>query len=168
MRARELDWKLRQLAEKMEDVPIAGTTRIDWNCLTERERMLFDRVCEIRDKYAPSPPPDDVLAENFELFVKGIQLFMRRAVDLFVSVMSSSLGGEVEEWYFKLHFYNFMADLTDCLVNVQKWSEEDRARFLKDMHESGMIDRVFRLPRGFSVEDKQKTAKPRRVKSDGA
>jgi hypothetical protein len=159
VKARELDWKLKALAEKMEDVPIAGTTRIDWDCLTERERMLFDRFCEIRDKYAPSLPPDDVLAENFELFVKGIQLFMRRAIDLFVSVMSSSLGGEVEEWYFKLHFYNFMKDLTDCIENVKKWSDGDRAEFLRDMHESGMIGKVFRLPRGLSEEDKGKVAR---------
>jgi hypothetical protein len=132
VKARELGWKLRRLEEKMsDDVSISGTTRIDWDCLTEKERVLLDKVCEIRDRYAPSLPPDDVLAENFELFAKGIQLFARRATDLFVSVLSKSFCGDgVEEWFFKLHFYNFMMDLFDCIENVKKWSKIGLGEFL--------------------------------------
>lgn len=155
----DVDWKLKRLEDKMgEDVSISGTTRIDWDCLTERERTLLDKVCEIRDKYAPGHPPDGVLKKNFELFAKGIQLLMRRAVDLFVTVMSESLDDEIEAWYFKLHFYNFMEDLIDCLKNVRKWSEKDRAEFLRDMKGSDMMNKVFRLPRWWIEEDKKKAA----------
>jgi len=33
-----MDRKLKRLAEKMEGFPVEGTTKIDPNCLTERER----------------------------------------------------------------------------------------------------------------------------------
>ncbi len=63
MKVQDLDWKVKRLEEKMKEVSISGATRIDPDCLTERERVLFNKVWEIRDKYAPSPP-DDVLAEH--------------------------------------------------------------------------------------------------------
>lgn len=160
MKMKGLDWKVKRLEEKMKDVSISGTTRIDPDCLSERERTLFNKVWEIRDKYSPSIPPDDVLAEHHELFSTAQELIIRRAIDLFVTVMPMSFGGdEIEEWFFKLHFYNFMEDLIDCLRNVRKWSEEDRAEFLRDMKGSDMMNRVFRFPRGWSEEEKQKATK---------
>jgi len=159
VKVQDLDWKVKRLEEKMKDVSISGTTRIDPTCLTERERTLFNKVWEIQDKYAPSVPPVDVLAEHHELFITAYHLIVRRAVDLFVTVMPESLGdSEVEGWYFKLHFYNFMEDLKDCLGNVRKWSEEDRAGFLRNMKKSDMMNRVFRFPRGWSEESKAKAA----------
>jgi hypothetical protein len=53
---------------------------------------------------------------------------------------------EIEEWYFKLHFYNFFEDLKDCLANVRRWNEKDREEFLKDMKEHDMMNKVFRIP----------------------
>lgn len=164
-----LDWKVKRLEEKMRDVSISGTTRIDPDCLSERERVLFNKVWEIRDKYAPSIPPDDVLAEHHELFLVAYNLIVRRTVDLFVTVMPEWLGGnEIEGWYFKLHFYNFMEDLADCLRNVRKWSEEDRAEFLGDMKESDMMNKAFRFPRGWSEEDKQNASEMARGDDAGA
>ena len=125
----DISWKLTRLAEKMEGVSISCTTRIDWNCLTERERMLLGKVWDIHDKYAPNLPPDDVLVENYELFIKGIQLMARRAVDLFVSVMSKSFGDEIEVWFFKLHFYNFMEDLIEA--GFEYITEQDELKFFR-------------------------------------
>ena len=159
MKAHKMNEKLKHIAENMEDLPIEGTTKIDPNCLTERERKLFRKFDEIQDKYAPNLPPLDVLYENRELFNKATEIIVRRTMDLFTTVVSKAfLGDEIEEWYFKLHFYNFMKDWTDCMNNVQKWTEEDRDEWKKDMKESGMIDKVYRLPRGWSEEDKRKVA----------
>ena len=152
-----MDQKIKRLAEKMEDFPVEGTTKIDPNCLTERERALIEKVYEIQDKYGPNLPPLDVLHENRELFNKATEILVRRTIDLFVTVMPKAfLGNEVEEWFFKLHFYNFMKDWMDCINNVQKWTQEDREEWKKDMEESGMMDKVFRLPRGWSEKDRRK------------
>jgi len=78
--------KLDAVAENLKDLRIEGTTRIDWNCLTERERLLFDRINKIKDEYG-SNPPDDVLQENYALFNKGIEIIARRAIDFFRTVM---------------------------------------------------------------------------------
>ena len=154
-----MDEKLKHIAENLKDLPIEGTTKIDPNCLTERERMLFSKVYEIQDKYAPSLPPLDVLYENRELFGKAHEIIVRRTIDLFTTVMSKAfLGDEIEEHYFKLHFYNFLKDWMDCIKNVRKWTQKSRDEFLRDLKESGMMNIVFRSPRGWSEEDKRKVA----------
>jgi len=33
---------------------------------------------------------------------------------------------------------------------VRKWSEKDRDEFLRDMKQDNMINKVFRIPRGFN------------------
>jgi len=82
-------------------------------------------------------------------------------------VMKELLGGdEVEEWYFKLHFYNFFEDLKECLGNVRKWSEKDREEFLLDMKQSGMMNKVFRIPRGFNDRNAVKMKKRKKGKDD--
>jgi len=47
MKPHKMDEKLKHVAENIKDPLIKGTTKIDPNCLTERERMLFEKVCEI-------------------------------------------------------------------------------------------------------------------------
>jgi len=83
-------------------------------------------------------------------------------------VMKELLGhDEIEEWYFKLHFFNFFEDLKECLANVRKWSEKDREEFLSDMKRDNMINKVFRIPRGFSDRNTVKSKKKREGKDDG-
>jgi len=145
------------LLEKLKPVS-SDVIRIDFDSFTEPEKQLFRRIWEIEQKYGSSPPAD-VIKANKEFFFKAREVISRRVLELFIFVMSEMLGGdEIEVWYFKLHFYNFMEDLKDCLKNVRKWSEEDRQEFLRDMKRSGMMNKVFRLPRGWSEEDKQKAA----------
>jgi hypothetical protein len=81
--------KLDAIAENVKEFKIKGTTRIDWYCLTERERLLFDKVNEIKEEYWPHFPPDDVLEENHALFVKGIEIIVRRTIDLFQEVVKT-------------------------------------------------------------------------------
>jgi len=88
--------KLDAIAENLKDLQIKGTTRIDWNCLTERERLLFDRINEIEDEYG-SHPPDHVLQENHALFNKGLEIIARRTIDLFRTVMATLYMPDVKD-----------------------------------------------------------------------
>jgi len=88
--------RLDALAANMTDLQIEGTTRIDWRCLTERERLLFDRIREIKEEYG-SDPPADVLQENHALFNKGIEILARRAIDLFRTVMATLYVTNIQE-----------------------------------------------------------------------
>ena len=80
--------RLDALAANMTDLQIEGTTRIDWHCLTERERLLFDRILKIKEEYGRDPPAD-VLQTHHALFNKGIEILARRAIDLFRTVMTT-------------------------------------------------------------------------------
>lgn len=146
------------MSEKFEPV-LSDVVRLDFDSFCEPERQLFSRIWEIQEKYGSSPPAD-VVEANADLIFKAREVIGRRVMELFMLVVTELLGGdEVEAWFFKLHFYNFFEDLKECLANVRGWFERDRVAFLRDMKESGMINKVFRLPRGFSGEDKQKTAR---------
>jgi hypothetical protein len=86
-------------------------TRIDINCLSEPERQLFNRIDEIIEEYKPANPPADVIEKDADLWNKGLEIFGRRTMELFVEVMPASLCcDELEEWYFKIYFYNFWLD----------------------------------------------------------
>jgi hypothetical protein len=81
--------------------------------------------------------------------------------------MREVLGGdEIEEWYFKLHLYNFFADLGECLQRVRKWSLKDREEFLKGMKEDGMLNKAFRFRRGPGVGDLKKRGNKQEGKGD--
>jgi len=83
MKPADMTRRIDAIAESMKTLRVKGTTRIDWNCLTREERTLFEKVNELKEEYLPNYPPDCVLEENHALFVKGIELIMRRAIDLF-------------------------------------------------------------------------------------
>jgi hypothetical protein len=123
-------------------------TRIDFNCLTEPERVLFNKVQEIIDEYAPAHPPQDVIEKNAELWHKGLEIFARRATELFVYIMPASLCcEELEEWYFKIYFHNFMLDWLDQVDQLRKMPKEKRDELITERREMGMLDIVFRLKR---------------------
>ena len=151
MKSRRLDRRVGALSEKLKHVS-SDVIRIDFNSFNEPEKQLFRKIWEIEQKYGSSPPAD-VIEANKEFFFKAREVISRRVLELFMFVMGEVLGGdEIEEWYFKLHFYNFFQDLSDCLKNVRKWSEKDREDFLIDMKQNGMMNKVFRIPR--SLKDR--------------
>jgi hypothetical protein len=51
----QLNKKVGNLSRKL-DGSINTQTRIDFNCLSESEGKLFERIQEIIDKYAPATP----------------------------------------------------------------------------------------------------------------
>ena len=148
------------MSEKLKPVT-SDVIRVDFDSFSEPEKRLFNRIWEIQQEYGVSPPVD-VIEANKELIFKASEVVVWRVVQLFVFVMEKLLvRDEVEEWYFKLHFYNFFADFSECLANVRKWSDRDCEEFLRDMKENDMMNKVFRIPRGFNTEDLGKRRKRR-------
>ena len=103
---------------------------------------------EIIDKYAPGSPPKDVIEKNADLWHKGLEIFGSRVTELFVEVMPETLCcNELERWYFKLYFYNFLFDWMDAVQKVREMPEEKRTALICERREMGMLDFVFRIPR---------------------
>jgi hypothetical protein len=159
MKAWQLNKRVGDLSEAM-DGSAKSETRIDFNCLTEPERQLFERIQEITNKYAPASPPKDVIEKNADLWNKGLQIFARRAMELFVGVIPASLCcDELEEWYFKLYFYNFWLDWHESIQQVRKMPKKQREALLCERREKGLLDMVFRLHRSQPEAAKDKKTK---------
>jgi hypothetical protein len=147
MKPWQINRKVGNLTRELDD-SAKSETRIDINCLTEPEKKLFDRVQEIIDKYAPGSPPQDVIEKNADLWYKGLEIFGRRAMELFVEIMPASFCcDELEEWYFKVYFYNFWLDWLESVEQVREMPKEQREALLCERREMGILDRVFRLHR---------------------
>ena len=147
MKPWQLNRRVSSLSRGLTD-PVKTETRIDFNCLSEPERQLLDRVQAIVAKYAPGIPPQDVIEKNADLWNKGLEIFGRRAMELFVDVMPASLCcDELEEWYFKIYFYNFLFDWIESVEQVRKMPKEKRDALILERREMGLLDRVFRLHR---------------------
>ena len=147
MKSWQLNRRVGNLSEQIDD-PAKSETRIDINCLTEPERVLFEKVHEIMDKYSPAIPPQDVFEKNADLWYKGLEIFGRRATELFVEVVPDSFCcDELEKWYFKIYFHNFMLDWLEQVEQVRKMPKEKRDALIVEHREMGISDRVFRLKR---------------------
>jgi hypothetical protein len=113
------------------------------------------------DKYAPASPPQDVIEKNADLWYKGLEIFGRRATELFVKVVPESFCcDELETWYFKVYFYNFWLDWMESIKQVRNMPKEKRDTLISERREMGLLDRVFRLQRSQpETIKKQKIAK---------
>ena len=147
MKPWQLNRKVKGLLERIDD-SAKTETRFDINCFSEPERKLLDKVQEIMDKYSPASPPQDIIEKNADLWFKGLEIFGRRATELFVDIMPASLCcDELEEWYFKMYFYNFLFDWLESVEQVRKMPKEKRDALILERREMGLLDRVFRLHR---------------------
>lgn len=166
MKSWHLDRRVDALSEKLKPVS-SGVIRLDFDSFSEPEKQLFKKIWEIEQEYGFSPPAD-VIEANWELIFKAREIVAWRVIELFMFVMKELLGrDEIEEWYFKLHFYNFLEDLKNCLENVRKWSEKDREEFLRDMKRDNMINKVFRIPRSLNDHNTVKSKNGQKGKDDG-
>jgi hypothetical protein len=121
----QLNRRVSDLSEKLEPVQ-SDVVRLDFDSFTEPEKQLFRKIWEIQEKYGDSPPAD-VIEANKEFIFKATEVISWRVLELFMFVNRELLGeDEIEEWYFKLHFYNFFEDLKECLQRVRNWSKKDR------------------------------------------
>ena len=123
--------------------------KIDVNSFSEAEQLLFRKVDEIEEKYRETGSIE-VLAENSDLIFKTLEVLLMRIRELYCYAVPMVLGcdetNEIVEYFFRLHFYNFEVDLTDCLAQVNEWSESDRDEFLLDSKEKWM--RLFSDSKG--------------------
>ena len=119
------------LSEKLKDTTLGSVIHVDFDSFSEAEKLVFRKVDEIGEKYRQTGS-EGVLRENADLISKNLEIIFRRVTELYCYVVPMVLGSggsqEIVEYFFKLHFYNFEADLNECLANVRKWSEKDRAR----------------------------------------
>jgi hypothetical protein len=153
-----LNRRVDVLSEKLKPVS-SDVVRLDFDSFSEPEKQLFDKIWQIQDEYGLNPSAD-VVEKNRELIFKAVEVVGWRVIQLFMFTMKQLLKqDEIEEWYFKLHFYNFLEDLKECLAHVRKWSEKDREEFLFDMKQNDMMNKVFRIPRNLSDEGSAKNEK---------
>jgi hypothetical protein len=152
LNAWQIGRKIGALSERIGG-PVETETWIDSRCLTEPESKLLDRVQEIIEEYSPRGPPQDVIEKNADLWSKGLEIFARRAVELFVCVMPASLCcDELEEWYFKIYFHNFMMDWIESVGKLRSITKEKYDELFAERKEMGMLDRVFRFPKSWRDE----------------
>ena len=165
MKPWQLDRRVADLSEKLKPVA-SDVVRLDFDSFSEPEKELFRRILKIQEEYGLNPPAD-VIEANKELTFKSLEVIFRRVLELFLfAVPKAFCWDEIEEWYFKLHFYNFFEDLEECLANVRRWSERDRQEFLEEMKEHDMMNKVFRIPRNSNADSLSKKTNKRERKSD--
>jgi hypothetical protein len=142
-----LNRKINYLSNRIYN-SIDTETRIDISSFSEQELTLLDKVLEIVDKYAHATPPKDVIEKNADLWYKGLEIFGKKATELFVEIVPESFCcDELESWYFKLYFYNFWLDWMESIKEVRKMPKEQHDTLLCERREMGMFDKVFRLKR---------------------
>jgi hypothetical protein len=147
VKAWRLSSRVNRLSEELADA-VKTETRLDLSSFNEPERRLLDRVQEIVDRYAPALPPQDVLEKNAGLWCKGLEIFGRRVMELFVDVVPDTLlCDELEKWYFKLYCYNFLQDWREKVQELRRMPKERYDALLCEYREAGLLDRVFRFPK---------------------
>ena len=147
MKPWQLNKRVNNLASQLADSSKTDTT-IDWSCLSEPERELLTKVDEIIKQYAPAKPPQDIIEKYADLWYKGLEIFGRRATELFVEMVPASFCcDELEEWYFKIYFHNFTLDWLEQVGQLREMPKEKRDALLLERREMGLLDRVFRLKR---------------------
>jgi hypothetical protein len=89
-----------------------------------------------------------VIEKNADLWYKGLEIFGRRAMELFVEIMPASFCcDELESWYFKVYFYNFWLDWMESIKDLRTMPNDKRTMLLLERKEMGLLDKVFRLQR---------------------
>lgn len=118
--------------------------------------QLLTKVDEIIKQYAPAQLPQDIIEKYADLWYKGLEIFGKRATELFVEVVPDSLCcDELESWYFKVYFYNFWLDWMESIQQLREMPKEQHDALLCERREMGLLDRVFRLPRNHSINQKE-------------
>jgi hypothetical protein len=159
LRPWQLSKRVNNVSSRLAD-PTKTDTTIDWNCLSEPERQLLIKVDEIIKQYAPAHPPQDIIEKYADLWYKGLEIFGKRATELFIDIVPDSFCcDELEKWYFELYFYNFWLDWMDSIKEVRKMPKEQREALFCELREMGMLDIVFRLPRNRPTTE-EKEQKP--------
>lgn len=130
----ELTKRIEDLSERLS-VPTSPSDgiRIDFSSFTQPEQLVLLKNFELDDRYRGKWTREAVL-ENMDLIIKGNHIVIDRTIELFLKLMPGALMlDELECWFLRYHFYEFLRNLTDCYSNLKKWSEKDRQDFLRDI-----------------------------------
>jgi len=150
----DLGKRIDNLSKKINDPNPEEIIHIDFESFSDAERILFQKAAEIEEEWRKTGK-EEILLKNAELLMKPSEVIFRRITELYCYVATTLLAGgqnkEIVDYYFRLHFYNFEADLSECLAHVRTRSEEDNEEFLSDLKQNGAF--FFRLPRGYSVKE---------------
>jgi hypothetical protein len=144
-----IDRKLGGLQDKMQAEAHERVIVFDFErTFTEGEKTLINRMREVLSKFEVNSSAD-LFDENIKIILKVDEVFLNYAMFTLREILLCQFGNpnsEIDRWYFQLHFYNFLLDLTECLQRVHNWSEGDNEVFLKEL-EDGRKNKVYRLPR---------------------
>jgi hypothetical protein len=148
--------RLDSLCDKLADKTTGNLVHIDFDSFSEEEKRLFRKCDEIEAKFLQTGSMEP-FAENFELICKNLEVILRRVRDMYCYVVPMVLGcdgsKDIVEYFFKLHFYNFEVDLSECLSHVRVWSEKEKGEFLSVMAKNEPA--FFRIPRGFNDRNRK-------------
>ena len=137
--------------KKINDPNPQEIIRIDFESFSDAERLLFQKVDEINEEYRKTGD-QEILLKNAELLLKPSEVIFRRITDLYCHAATTLIAGgqnkELVDYFFKLHFYNFEADLAECLTRVRIWTDKDKEDFLSELKKYGA--HLFRIPRGYN------------------
>jgi hypothetical protein len=151
MKPSQLTKRINDLSEKLKPVASEGI-RIDFNSFTEPEQLVLLKNFELDEKYRRWTR--EPILENKELILKGNHIIISRIIELFLFAMPRALMlDEVEQWFFKFHFDNFLERWIECQKNVSKWSQKDREDFLRDMKGNPKADKSRKREVEFDGEE---------------
>lgn len=156
MKSWELNRRVGSLAERLGAEHEEHVARIDFNSFSEAEKVLVRKIWELQEEYGENLPAS-VLEANKDLVFKASEILLKYVVDTLKFALLCFMGNpenKVQRWYFDLHFYNFFADLSECLQNVKKWPDKEAELFLQFLAEGGR-GKVFRFPQPTSNLDKK-------------
>ena len=132
MNSSKLTKRIDELREKLKPVQSEGI-RFDFNSFTEPEQLMLLKNFELHDKYN-SRWTREIILENKDIILKGNHIIMTRACELFQTAMlGAMMVDDLEAWFFRFHFNDFLSRWADCLKNLGKWSKKDREDFLRDV-----------------------------------
>ena len=93
---------------------------------------------------------EELLLKNGDLIYKSIEVMFKRITDLYCYTIPKAITGltaidhEIVNHFFQLHFWNFETDLFECILNLQKWEENDIQKFHCDLKKYGRSTSAYR------------------------
>ena len=139
MKNSKLDERLWKL-EKQMDVPDFefGSTRIAWQCLTSRERLVFDKLMKIEKEYSDEPP-SDVIRENIDLYHATSRILWMRTMDLFNTLIDAVFlrHDPFARWIFWSRFAAFF-NTTHEIVKMHRLEDTFYKKFEEEYGEDWM------------------------------
>ena len=136
MNNRRLNERVRKLEKQMDASEFEfGSTKIAWECLTRRERLVFSKIMEIQKEYGDELSAD-ILAENMDLFDMGIKIMLKRCMDFFQTMIDSLFLREdkLSSWIFWGRFHAFINTSLE-IVKMRRLEDEFYKKFKEEYGE---------------------------------